>query len=146
MKKQILIIPMLLLLTMTVFAFDYSITGDKVVKTTCYDEKTSFDAWHNDAISEKKLSQGEGTLTYVYDTKKLCGNSRITLNLNLKETYSYNYGDWAYSVNKATGTYWVKGILPVKVDTTVSYWYNKITGDTYIYTPYLVSNLISKNK
>lgn len=157
MKKILLTIPMIMFLMMTVFALDYSITGDRKTKTTYYTEKVSFDAWHDDGResvynpltkewSRGLKSQGKGIFIYSYDLNNSYGDYKRTLNLNLKEIYSYNYGNYVYSVNEANGIYWVKGNLPITLKTTVSYWYYR-NGRVSISTPYIyIGNLAVSEK
>jgi len=158
-KKYLVVAPLLgLLLICSVLASDYSITGDREDNNVYRIERVSFDSWHNDGRdsvfnpvtnkgSKGLLPQGRGSFMYSYTMNNSYGDYRKVITLNLIEEYSYDYGNWIYSYNTATGTYWVKGSAPIRLkDVVIDYWYNKETGRVSISTPYLYTGLITTNK
>ena len=158
-KYMLLAIPILgLFLMCSVMASDFSITGDRNTQVTLYTERISFDAWHSDgrAVELNPVTnkwsrglepQGKGSFMYSYDLNNSYGDYRKVINLKLKEVSSSEFGNWVYSSNKATGTYWIKGSMPLQLkDIVFNYRYNKLTKIVYISTPYLNTNLIVNNK
>lgn len=148
MKKQLLVIPVLLFATLmisSVFALtvlgpsDFSVSGSKEIKDGNTSLQVRTQVWHADGrprFLSSISAQGQGYLIVTYEDKAT--KFLYRLNMNLVETSSSFDGNKVYGVVDMHGIEWARNLYQAQVwDFNKNYVYDRAAGTITFYDVWL---------